>query len=325
MDGSRPARPGRSTIVAMTVPAEHWPFLRAEGIAAGLTRHQVDGPAYQRLLGTVRIRAGVALTPALMARAALLLVPHGVVSHHTAARLWGGIVPHDPDVHVTVGHAAARRRRPGLRCAVRRDLQVSRHAGLVLTSPEQTFIDLGTRLTLVDLTVLGDSLVHRGVTTPDRLLDAAAGARVVEARRAAALVRPGTESAMETRSRLLLVLGGLPEPRVNAWVVDETGRRRYRLDLPYPELLLAFEYDGRHHAEDPRQWGHDLARREWLEGRGWRLVVLRAEDVFTTPWATVLRAREALAARGFDVALPRDPPPEFARHFPGRPWRTRAA
>lgn len=305
---------------------EHRPFLRATGLAAGITRHRLDGPDFHRLFGTVRVRSSVDLSPSLLARAALLLVPGAVASHHTAARILGGVVPDTEDTEVTVTCPKDRRRRPGLRCHVhpaaeRRDVD-----GLPVTSAEQTFVDLAGCLPLVDAVVLGDSLVHRGLTTPDRLLDAAeaaSGAGAALARRGAELVRPRAESAMETRSRLLLTFGGLPEPRVNEWAEDEHGQPRYRLDLPYPQLRLAFEYDGRQHAEDAAQWGWDVARREWLDGHGWRLIVLRAPDIFTTPWATVGRARDALAQRGFDVDLPDQAPPEFRRHFPGRPWRGR--
>ena len=55
-------------------------------------------------------------------------------------------------------------------------------------------------------------------TSPERLIEAAAqwnckGCRL--ARRAASLAREGVDSPQETRLRLLLVLAGLPEPRVN--------------------------------------------------------------------------------------------------------------
>lgn len=309
----------------MTTHEHGEPFLRSEAIRRGLSRHRVDGPSYHRLFGTVRVAASTELSPLTLLRAAHLVVPGAVASHHTAARLWGGLVPDSPEVHVTVASARSRRRRPGLRCHVGAVSATTTLPGQVpLTSPEQTFVDLAADLALVDLVVLGDSLVHRRVTTPDQLLDAAeraVGQGAARARDGAARVRAGAESGMETRSRLLLVLGGLPEPQVNQWVRDETGRERYRLDLPYPDLLLAFEYDGRQHAEDARQWGWDLTRREWLDGRGWRVVVLRAEDIYVTPWATVRRARDALAARGFEVTLPAEAPLAFRRHFPGRPWR----
>ena len=82
------------------------------------------------------------------------------------------------------------------------------------------------------------------------------------------------------------------------------------------------EYDGRHHAEDAHQWGHDLSRREWLDAHGWRLIVLRAEDVYSTPWASVARVVAAMGSRGYDKPLT-SPPATFAEHFPGRPGRRR--
>src|SRR5690606_36013517 len=140
--------------------------------------------------------------PLTLLRAAHLVVPGAVASHHTAARLWGGLVPDSPEVHVTVAAARSRRRRPGLRCHVGPVSATTTLPGQVpLTSPEQTFVDLAADLALVDLVVLGDSLVHRRVTTPDQLLDAAeraVGQGAARARDGAARVRAGAESGMET-------------------------------------------------------------------------------------------------------------------------------
>jgi len=69
---------------------------------------------------------------------------------------------------------------------------------------------------LTELVTAGDSLVRRAGVEPDRLIEAASSARGVRgarlARQAAALVRRGVDSPMESRLRLLLVLAGLPEP-----------------------------------------------------------------------------------------------------------------
>ena len=45
-----------------------------------------------------------------------------------------------------------------------------------------------------------------------------------------------------------------------------------------------------------------------------------AEDVYTTPWASVVRVVEAMRTRGYDKPLS-TPPALFAEHFPGRPTR----
>lgn len=48
------------------------------------------------------VSATTPITTQLLAVAALLIAPpESVVSHHTAARIWGGVVPEDGLVHVT--------------------------------------------------------------------------------------------------------------------------------------------------------------------------------------------------------------------------------
>lgn len=304
------------------------PFLRQTGLARGLTKHHVDGPAYRRLFGCVRVPAELPLTPDLVARAAMLVVPDGVISHASAARLHGGIVPDDPHTHVTVPHARDRRRREGLRVHVGTGRQTATRGTVTLTSPAQTFCDLADELCLVDLVVCGDSLIQRGCLriddAPDRARTKPTGA-VSLAQRAADLLRPGAESPMESRTRLMMVLAGLPEPVVNVTVHGDDGTAVYRLDLSYPVLRLAVEYDGRQHAEDPHQWGHDLTRREWFDDHGWRLLVMRASDVYDTPWETVRRIAAVMATRGYEKVLPPHPPAGFALHFPGRPWKSARA
>lgn len=304
------------------------PFLRQQGLAAGMTKHHIDGSAYHRLFGCVRVPVEMPLTPELLAAAAMLVVSDGVISHQSAARLHGAVVPDEPRTHVTVGHARDRRRREGLRVHVSSDLHTITRGFLPVTSPAQTFCDLADELNLVDLVVCGDSLIQRGCLSIDAALDASrtkpTGA-VTLAQRAADLLRPGVESPMESRTRLMMVLAGLPEPVVNMTVHGDNRAVVYRLDLSYPELRLGVEYDGRQHAEDARQWGHDLTRREWFDGRGWRLLVLRATDVYDTPWETARRIAAVMATRGYEKPLPLRPPAGFALHFPGSPWKVARA
>lgn len=299
------------------------PFHRRDGLAAGLTKHRLDGPGFTHLFGGIRVAATVSLTPQLLAQAALMMVPGAVVSHHTAAVLWGAVVPETPHTHVSVRVDRDRRGRDRLCCHVSPDPASTTHRGLPVTTPAQTFMDLAPHLGLVDLVILGDSLVHAEVTTEGELMEAAAamtGRGAVRTRAAAELVRAGAHSPMETRVRLMFHFAGLPEPRSQLRVGDASCT--YYLDLAWPELRTAAEYDGRQHAESPRQWGHDLGRREWLDDHGWRLVVIRAHDVYDDPWATILRVQRVLATRGYESTRT-SPPALFTEHFPGRPWRQR--
>jgi very-short-patch-repair endonuclease len=66
------------------------------------------------------------------------------------------------------------------------------------------------------------------------------------------------ESEPERRVADLLVRAGLPEPVRQRWV--EVGSRRYRVDLCYPELGIAIEYDGWDHHQGRQAFDADRAR-----------------------------------------------------------------
>ena len=297
------------------------PFTRAQARAAGLRIPELRGSRFQKVFFDLYVSASVAVTPQVRARAALDVSPAGAyVSHYTAAELWGGCVPDQPDTHVCVP-SGNRSERRGIRAhAALRSSALTERGGLSITTPEQTFVDLGRCLTLVDLVVLGDSLVSAGHTSPGDLVRAAeahrgAGARL--ARRAASYVRAGVDSPMETRLRMLIVLAGLPEPVVDFHWFDESGRLVMRFDLSYPILKLIVEYDGRQHAESDAQWGRDVDRRELLDQLGWRIVIVRAKDIYRDPGRTLDRIAQALRSRGAND-LPGKLSPEWRRHFPGR-------
>lgn len=138
------------------------------------------------------------------------------------------------------------------------------------------------------------------------------------ARRAARWVRVGVDSIMETRLRMLIVLAGLPEPTVGHVIRRDDGSWLHRIDLAYLGLLIAVEYDGRQHAANTAQWNKDIRRREDLENRGWRVIVVTAEGVYASPEETLERVRRILRDRG-ESAGRRRPSVEWHRCFPGRP------
>ena len=170
---------------------------------------------------------------------------------------------------------------------------------------------------LVELVVLGDSLVRAGRISADELVEAAEewdgkGAR--RARRAARLVRSGVDSPMESRLRMLIVLAGCPEPVVNVIIRHENGDWDIRLDLSYPHLEVVIEYDGWHHLLQKKQWSRDLQRREWLERQGWRVIVINSDAFYNEPLLTLRRIRDAMLDRG-ERRLPSRPPALWNRQF----------
>jgi hypothetical protein len=296
------------------------PFTRAEAAKAGIDDRQLAGPAYQQLFWGVHLCATVTPTLTIRTLAALTVSPAtSVVTHHTAAKLWGGIPPESSEIHVTV----SRVNRPKIE-GIRPHRVVSlpqsvRRRGLPVTSAERTFLDIGRWCDLVDLVVLGDSLVKAKATTPERLVAAAAewdGPHRRLLARAASFVRDKVDSPMESRLRMLIVLAGLPEPVVNFDIVDDGGHVRYRIDLSFPAEKLGIEFDGRHHIERQEQWEGDLLRREDLEDDDWKFVVVLSSQVYGDPANVLARVEAAMRSRG--IRVPRQLNPEWRRHFPGR-------
>lgn len=296
------------------------PFTRAEALAAGLTPWELRGDAYVRIHRNIYVSRRTPRTLAVRVRAALRAAPAGTVAaHHTAGLLWGGVVPPSPVIHVRIPHGetfdvAGIRTHVGVRGRA-----VSRRQGIPVTSSEQTFLDLAEDVDLVDLVVLGDSLVRHKASSPARLAQEAASWRgwgATTARRAASLVRAGVDSPPESRLRMLVVLAGLPEPTVNYIIRDPvTGEWLRRFELAYPELRLALEYEGRQHRED-EIWAADIDRREDLDRRGWRIVQVISTGLYGNPLQTLQRVEQARLDRGAE------PTPAFSeewrRFFPGR-------
>lgn len=293
------------------------PFRVREAAATGHSRRFLGSDAFVRLLPGIAIRASAPQDARTTAQAVLLVAGrHAFLSHHQAARLWGAVVPDCAVLHASVPGNRHRSRRPEV-CVHKSSRTPVRFRGIPLTSAEDTFVGLAGHLSLVDLVVLGDSLVRRRRTTPERLVTAAGTAPARLRRRsvrAAGFVREGVDSPMETRSRMLIVLAGLPEPAVDIRFYDSEGTLLRRLDMGYRAHRLAVEYDGRQHAESQEQWESDVGRREEFDEADWRIVTLLAKDVYRTPGATLDRVVRAMRIRGMEAAVTSD---EWRRHFPG--------
>jgi hypothetical protein len=314
----------------MFIPAEaqqafdpRQPFSRAEARAAGLTPEMLLSRRFHKVCWDTYVSRDVAITPLLRAKAVIRLVPSGsYISHHTAAELWGAAPPADSGTHVTLPSANGRLVRQGVRSHYRKDpARTALRRGLPISTPEQTFLDLGAvGVGLVDLVVVADGMIKAGHISAGRLIDAAGewngrGCRL--ARKAASLAREAVDSPQETRLRLLLVLAGLPEPRVNLIIRSRDGGWRRRYDLGYEYLRLIIEYDGRQHSEDTEQWLTDIYRREELDQMHWRLIIVTSEGIYREPLRTLERVRDALLESGA-VGIRRTFKPECRLHFPGR-------
>jgi very-short-patch-repair endonuclease len=280
------------------------PFRGSEALAAGLlTRGVLRGPRFHKLFPDVYVPAHLEVTFALRSRAAFLLVRgRGVVAGYSAAELLGAScvrpgAPAPAEVQMLPEQQA--RQRPGLvvhrhrlrehECAVR--------SGVGLTHAVRTAFDLGRRAPgLTEKVVAVDTVAHRRfpVEAVRRLARDHLGAHGSgELRTVLELADPRAESPMESRIRMALVLAGLPPPEVQFPVLGG----RYRLDLAYPERMLAVEYDGDEHRTQARA-RQDLEREAALARLGWTVLrfdtptVLHRPDVIegsVRPWLSAQR------------------------------------
>lgn len=87
------------------------------------------------------------------------------------------------------------------------------------------------------------------------------------------LVDDGAESPQESFLRLTLIDAGFtarhPDP------VPRPHGRRYHLDMGWPDLMVAVEYDGEHHRTDRSAFVRDVERSEYLAEVGWVVVRVR--------------------------------------------------
>lgn len=279
------------------------PFTTAQAADQGLTKRQLQSSKWRQVVRGVWVAADVPDSRELRLLALGLVLPQrAVVWGPTAAWAWGASVLADDDLDVRVicPNGSRVRSRPGLQV-----IQGAVPAAEVLTwgpvrvtSAARTAYDCLHRLSRIEGLITVDALTQlRSPSMPELTsyvaeCDGRRGVRQVRHRLTE--VEPLAESVMETRTRIVLVDGGLPRPVAQYVVRDAAGGHVARLDLAYPERKVAVEYDGALHWEQRRA---DDRRRDRLRALGWIVIVVSASDIFRDPAAIVAQVAAALARR----------------------------
>jgi very-short-patch-repair endonuclease/predicted transcriptional regulator of viral defense system len=183
-----------------------------------------------------------------------------LLSHRSAAALWGILRPFGGPVEVVVPRGNIRRR-PGIVVRQRGDTAPTRRAveGIPVTDVVTTLVDLAT--------CVGDPLLLRAINQADHLdlIDAhELRPMVASLPRRSGLVRlralldeqgGGTAGTLlELRFLRLVRTAGLPAPEVQANV------NGYRVDFYWPDLSLIVETDGPRDHRTPGQQSRDRER-----------------------------------------------------------------
>jgi very-short-patch-repair endonuclease len=279
------------------------PFLASEALAAGLvSRHQLR-THYRPLLPGVYVANSV--VPTLYDRtesAWLWSKRQGVIAGYAAAALHG-VQWIDDVVDIDLLYSSTK---PAAGVRVQRGRchpdEISELSGLLVSTPARTGFDIGRFGTVTDVDAL---LKATRITVADieavaKRHRCAPGLRQLE--HTLALVDVGAESPKETWLRLLLQRSGLPPVQTQIEVRDEFGGFVARLDMGWPELKLAVEYDGDQHRTDRKQYVRDMRRLEELTRLGWVVIRVIKED---SDVHVIRKIREARSAQSTRVTLGR--------------------
>lgn len=277
-----PARPG-----PLPAPLDAHPFTVAQAAALGVARSRVRHGSLLAPARGLRVHRPPASLAEHAAALALVLPRPFAFSHASAAQLHGIPVPTSWQIGAPVdvirpsGLAAVERQGVrGHRGLQRR--RVTERRGVPVTSLLDTWCDLGPILGLDELVVAGDHVVNHCRDGTGALADAVAGRRGHRGTRrlaqALALVRSGSGSPMETKARLVFAAAGLPEPALNADII-EAGEWLARGDFVWTSARVVVEYEGDHHRTSRTQWLADIARTQILQDRGWVVLRITALDL----------------------------------------------
>ena len=278
----------------------------AREVAAGARRR-----LRRRVVSTAPLPDGATELAVAVAAGAQLVAP-GVVSHLVAARVHGfAAVPLGGPVCVTrPGRTGSRRAgtavRVHLHCAGLGPEDVVVVAGVAVTSPARTVVDLARMLSPPRALAVADAALATGVVSGEALasvLQAQVGwPGGGRARRVVTTADPGAESPLESAVRWALAgVAGSGEPPVLQLALTGASGRRYRVDLCWPARRTVVEVDGRVKYDDPRRgsardalWA-EKRREDDLREAGWEVVRVVAADLVHDGSALRARVRAAFA------------------------------
>lgn len=285
---------------------------------AGVTRTRTEAQDLVTVSRGIRVPVDSASSGAAALRAYTELDDESILSLVSAARLWAAPLPgcleEDWRIHLARRRGLSRPRRVNVVGHVLTLFpdEVMELDGVRLTSPARTWLDLSSVLGVDDLAVVGDFLVcGHGPEFPvprDALCSVAElramvarhpGNRGVrKARAAVELIRVGADSPPETRLRLALIRGGLPEPALNEVVWGAAGAPVLWPDAAYPEWRIALQYEGAHH-NGQDQYLRDIRRADTAAISGWLEVRVSRLDLAGEHPTAVSKVRAALESRGW--------------------------
>lgn len=240
-----------------------------------------------------------------IAAGALFAAPIGIVSHTTAAELWGAWTAElDEDIHVVVDNRRGGVDIGGLalhRPRDIKDLAPIRKEGIRVTSAPRTLLDVAA-IAPHALSSVVERMLLAGHITRHRLKAAVAlhskqGRNGIVPMRRLLATWPYSDkpadSVLELRMDKVLGDSGLP-PHATQIVEDP-----FRIDFGWPEWMVAGELDGWGKYDMLEQFERLAARDRYLQLKGWLVLHFTWRDVQHRPKYVINELRRALWSRGW--------------------------
>jgi hypothetical protein len=275
MPDGRPGHARVDDLIAHYAASQHAIITREQLFSAGCDRNCIG---YRLSIGRLhRMHPGVyavghrPTSPLALATAAVLACGlHAVLSHASAATLWGFFPRWEGPCEVTAPGAHRLRTVRVHRRTTLTELDVTRQLDIPVTTPARTALDLALRLDDTSLTRLINDGRLSGYLQPNdlnELIERSTGQKGVKRlRRCAGLDHRPTRSPLEDRFLAFTKRYGLPRPEVNTHVAG------YEVDALFRQQRVVVELDGREVHDDPSAFEADRDKDADLTEAGYTCV-----------------------------------------------------
>jgi very-short-patch-repair endonuclease len=266
----QPQTRGPDASIGALAGRQHGVVARRQLLAMGIGPDSIDrrvtgGRLHRMHRGVYAVGHQVLTREARWMAAVLSAGPRAVLSHRSAAALWGIRPTSRPAIEVTV--PTPLRPRPGLQphCAVLREDEVTVKDGIPVTTAARTQLDLASVLRPHELDRALNEAEIRRLEGPERLLRRHRRARGTKTLRALLVdARRSTNSPLESEFLPFLDAYGFARPETNTIVEG------YECDAVWREARLIVELDGYAVHGTRRSFDEDRRRDRRLLAKGWR-------------------------------------------------------
>ncbi|MEN4398214.1 hypothetical protein ACNQR7_15210 [Mycolicibacterium senegalense] len=278
------------------------PFVGSQALASGaLTRHELR-TRFRAIHRDIYVARDARPTALLRAKAAWLRSRgHGVLAGFSASAFHGArwIEPSLPAYVIDINNRRPTRGIVTWADAIEDD-EICSIGEIRLTTPARTAVDLACKFPEDTAVAAIDALAraaHLKVADIEQAADRHTGRKGIrQARATIALVDPGAESPQETWLRLLVIRAGYRRPQTQYPVYNEYGALIGDVDLAWPELKIALEYEGRHHT-DPEQLRKDIQRVDAMVETGWIVIRVTSREGAANALGRIAKAWASRASR----------------------------